>query len=326
MSAADTASWDPNVLPPVGSRPDLVLLANDSMRARRRPLAIAALWGWQTLFALLVALPVTSAVAALYGRHPDGDAPLWQPGALPLMSLGLQEHGARSETVSLFGLVLAVTGFADLVPLGALLASVSFATRDRRAPSFAAAIARGAEAFPTFTSLFLTASLLEGLFAGIGLLLVLIVYPGASARFGDARSDQLAWILTAVLFGFAGVVGVLHDLARAAAIRFRVRALRAWRFGANAFVRAPAPVLWSWAWRALAGWGPVVIAGLVAGRLGGRGGYALLALALVHQGALLIRVALRASWLATAARAVDNAHRVIKKRSTRPTRLTTDES
>jgi hypothetical protein len=57
----------------------------------------------------------------------------------------------------------------------------------------------------------------------------------------------------------------------------------------------------------------VAVGALVAARLGGRGGGALVALLLVHQLVLFARVALRASWLAKAARAVDRAHRVVRR-------------
>ena len=205
--------------------------------------------------------------------------------------------------MTLAGIVLLVAGFADLVPLGALLASMAYVTRDRRSPPMRTVLARGAAAFPTFASLFLMASMFEAFFAGFALLVALVVNEGAAEKLGEARSDQLAGLVTLVLFGLAGVVGVLHDLARAAAVRFRVKTLRSWRFAFNALARAPLPILWSWAWRALAGWAPVVVGALVAARLGGRGGGALVALFLVHQLVLVVRVALRASWLAKGLRA-----------------------
>ena len=55
-----------------------------------------------------------------------------------------------------------------------------------------------------------------------------------------------------------------------------------------------------------------MIGAMVAGRLGGRDGAALVVLTVVHQLVLLSRAALRASWLAKALRAVDHAHRVLR--------------
>ena len=75
--------------------------------------------------------------------------------------------------------------------------------------------------------------------------------------------------------------------------------------GARALRRAPIAVGWSWTWRAVASLAPVVAVALLADRIGGRGGIALLVLAVLHQCVVLSRVALRASWLAKAMRTVD---------------------
>jgi hypothetical protein len=311
-ATADTSAWDPNMLPPTSPNDELVLLATDSMRARRRPLAILTLWAWQAALATVVAWPAAAAVSAYYGTHPSGDAPLWQPGGLPLLEMLLDARSARRETIALAGIVFLVAGLADLLPLGGLLASMAYVTRDKRSPRLRALLRRGAAAFPTFALLFAMASMAEGLLVGSALT---IAFPfGDEAivvKLGDARADQVAWLAALAILGVAAIVGVLHDLARAAAVRFRVKALRSWRLAFNALARSPASVLWSWVWRGLAGWAPIVLGALVAARLGGRGGGALVALFLVHQLVLVVRVALRASWLAKALRAVDRAHRVI---------------
>jgi len=154
----------------------------------------------------------------------------------------------------------------------------------------------------------------EALLVGLALVAVATVSSHSAGRLGDARADQLGWLVGLVILGLAGVVGVLHDLARAASVRFRVRTIRACRCAMNAFLRNPTSMLWSWAWRAAAGWAPVAIGSLVAAKLGGHGGVALFALTIVHQLVALSRVAFRASWFATALRAVDHAHRVIRSR------------
>jgi hypothetical protein len=196
-----------------------------------------------------------------------------------------------------------------------VIASIAYVTRDRRAPPLAASLSRAMEAFPTFAAMFALATLVEGFVAGTAVLVALATLHSLTEKLGEARGQQIALLVGAVLMIGVAVVGVMHDLARTAAVRFRVRWVRAWRCAWNALARNPLLVLWAWAWRSGAGWAPVVIAALVAARLGGRGGASLIALALVHQLAALTRVALRASWLATALRAVDRAHRVI--RSTR---------
>jgi hypothetical protein len=325
LEEEDVSAWDPNVLPPAGTarargKDQLVLLATDSMRARRRPGAILALWGWQTTLAAFVALPSAAAVASWYGRHPSSDAPLWQPGGLPLLDLFLDARGARRETLVIALLVFFVAGFADLIPLGALLASMGYVTRDRRAPPPRALLSRALSALPTLATLFAMAAMAEGATIGVAFAVASYVSEAARSKLGEARADQTAWLAALAIVLFAGVVGVTHDLARAGTLRFRVRALRSWRLGFNALARAPVAIVWSWAWRALAGWVPVVVGAVVAARYGGRGGAALVALFCVHQLVLIARVAFRASWLASALRAVDRAHRVIPARRAVPTR------
>jgi hypothetical protein len=312
----DVSAWDPNVLPPAGAsgsggRDELILLANDSMRARRRPLAILFLWGVQTALASLVALPAGAAVASWYGRHPSGDAPLWQPGGLPLLDLFLDARGVRRETLVAAGLVFLLAGFADLIPIGSLIAAIGYVTRDRRSPPLRALLARALVAFPTLATLFAMTALTEGAIAGVAIAISSYVATAAQARLGDARADQTALLAALAILAPTSVVSVMHDLARAGAVRFRVRALRSWQLALNALARAPASVIWSWAWRGLAGWVPVGVGAIVAARFGGRGGIALLTLFVVHQIALIVRVAFRASWLASALRAVDQAHKVV---------------
>jgi hypothetical protein len=310
-SGFDTSAWDPDALPPT-QESDLVLLSNESMRARRRPVAIVTLWAWQALLALLVAWPVSATVSAWYGSHPDGDGALWTPGAHALLDLVQHAGGATSGLITLAWLVLLVGAFADLVPTAMVIASIAYVTRDRRAPPLSASLSRATEAFPTFAAMFALATLVEGFVAGTAVLIALASSRSLVEKLGEARGQQIALLIGAVLLLGVAVVGVMHDLARTAAVRFRVRWVRAWRCAWNALARNPLLVLWAWAWRSGAGWAPVVIAALVAAKLGGRGGASLIALALVHQLAALTRVALRASWLATALRAVDRAHRVIR--------------
>jgi hypothetical protein len=107
-------------------------------------------------------------------------------------------------------------------------------------------------------------------------------------------------------------VGVLHDLARAAVIRFNVSGFRAIVLGWNAYRRHPIVSFWSWAWRGAAAVVPIVAGSVVAEKLGGRSGGSFLMLIAMHQLVIGARVALRASWLAKAIRAVDHAHRVIR--------------
>ena len=113
----------------------LLLVSNDAMRARRRPVAIFAYYIYQLAVSLVVAWPVSRALAAAFGGHPRGDAVLFDDGgwALARAALRLGARVARvlwlcSSLVTLFGAVV------GLVPLSALLTSISHATPDTRAP------------------------------------------------------------------------------------------------------------------------------------------------------------------------------------------------
>jgi hypothetical protein len=158
--------------------------------------------------------------------------------------------------------------------------------------------------------------LLRALVAGAGAGLATVVTVGLSESLGDARAQQSAGLVLGFFALFLMAIGIAEDLARAAVIRFRVPAARAARLALTAFRQSPFTTCVSWTWRLLAGCVPIVIGALVAERLDGRGGPALLALFLVHQAIVIARVALRASWLAKALRVVDQAHEVRKPRRT----------
>jgi hypothetical protein len=305
--------------PPTATRPDsaeqapaLVLLANDAMRARRRPSAIFGVWMWEAAFGLLLALPFVTLVDALYGRHPRGDAPLWQPGGLPLLDLLVHVQNVRAPLVTEAMLVLTFAVILGLLPNGALLASIAFTTRDLRAPSLRQALAR---AYPAFAPMALVLACVTAvqLLLGFGAWrLGAWVEDTTYDRLGEARAEQLALLAGALVLAVAGAAGVVQDVARAAIVRFRVTGFHALRLGFGTLRRAPAGLMWSWAWRALAAIVPLAFGSLVAERIGGKAGGALFALAAIHQVVALARVALRASWLARAMRAVDAAHRVLR--------------
>lgn len=136
------------------------------------------------------------------------------------------------------------------------------------------------------------------------------------ARLGEARSDQLGWLVTILFVCVALAVGVVHDLARASVVRFRVGALKACALAWNTFRGHPVSLFGSWGWRACAGLVPIAAASMVTDRIALRTGSSLFAVFALHQVVLGARIALRASWLAKAVRAVDDAHRVTKSRAT----------
>jgi hypothetical protein len=124
---------------------------------------------------------------------------------------------------------------------------------------------------------------------------------------GEASAQLVAGAVGAVFLVGLSAVGVAHDLARAAVIRFQVSGLRGALLGARAFRASPVHLWWSWAWRAAAAAAPVAAVAAAATAMGGRGGIALLLLAVLHQAVIVSRIALRASWLGRALRSVDVA-------------------
>jgi hypothetical protein len=291
---------------------ELVLLTNDAMRARRRPGAVIALWAWETVIALIVAWPASALVRSAYGEHPRGDAPLFSPGGLVLTDfLSNASHGI-APVMAVVLVVVLLSAVIGLVPLAGMLVSIAFSTRLLRAPGPRATLARALRAFRPLALVLVLSTVTQAALWGIGFALGNATASGLAERAGEARAQQLGWIVTLLFALLVGLVGVVQDLARAAIVRFRVRGTQGIRLGLNAFRRAPSTTFWSWAWRALAACLPVVTGALVADKIGGRGGLALVALLAIHQLIVAARIALRASWLARALRAVDHAHRVYR--------------
>lgn len=295
---------------------DLVLLTTDGMRARRHKWAVVGLWAWQTVLALLVAWPASSLVKAAYGDHPRGDAPLWDPGGRALADFLVRDaHGLRA-LASGASIVALAASVAGLVPMAAAMVAMAYASRDKRAPRLPDAMALALRALRALFVTLVIVGLAQIVVVVAGWLLARGIERWLVVSAGEARAQQIAGIVAVVFALLVSAIGVVHDLARAAAIRFKVGGLRALALGARTFRVAPASLWWSWAWRAAASLAPIAVAAPVAGRIGGRGGLALLCLAVLHQSVVLSRVALRASWLAKALRSVDGALRVAGSRAT----------
>lgn len=291
---------------------ELVLLTTPSMRARRHPRAVLGVWAWESALALLASWPAASIARAAYGGDPRGDAPLWTPGGHALLDFVLHEqHGLRGATTGA-ALVLAVAAVAGLVPMAALMTSLAYATRERRAAGFIRCVTEGLRLFRPMIVLLVVASIAQALVVGIGAAAGSVVESWAHGGMGEARAEQLQGLVLALFLLAASAVGVAHDLARAAVVRFDVSGARALVLGTRTLRLSPLPLWWSWAWRALAAAAPVVAVAALAGRPGTRGSAAVFFLFVLHQSVVLARVALRASWLAKALRAVDGALRRVR--------------
>jgi hypothetical protein len=200
--------------------------------------------------------------------------------------------------------VLVVGAVAGLLPMAASMFAMTRDTHGRRLVGFMRSMSRALRSMPALFLLMVVASVMQAGSLGVGWL----VAKGCEAWFcsaiGDANAQRVGVAAGLVFVLVASGLGVVHDLARAVVVRARARAYRALVRGARAFGSAPLSIWWSWAWRALAALALVLAVAVVATRTGGRGGVALLVLAVLHQGVVLSRVALRLSWLAKALRLV----------------------
>jgi hypothetical protein len=292
---------------PAERHDDLVLLTTPAMRARRHPWALLGLWAWQTSMAMLAAWPAASLARAVYGNDPRGDAPLWAPGAHALVDLLWHEGHGLSAAVGSAEVVLAFAAIAGLVPMAGVMFAIAYATRERRPAGLVSGLAGALRVFPAMALLLVLVALAQALVVGAGLVAASFAEGSTHAGLGEARAQQVEGLVGLLFLVASSVLGVVHDLARAVVVRFRVRGLAALKLAAWTFRLAPASLWWSWAWRAGAAWAPVLVAAGVAERVAGRGGFALFFLALLHQAVVLSRLALHTSWWAKALRSVDSA-------------------
>jgi hypothetical protein len=302
------SSRAPDTSGPESVRKDtrLLLVSNDAMRARRRPRAVLWLYVYQLAVAFLVAWPISRALGAAFAGHPRGSAVLFDDGGWALLALRHAYEHASPGFMALLACAVVGGAAAGIVPLASLLVSISHATPQLGAPRARHLAPYVVVAFQPMAILLVLSSLLE-----IALLLVAFrvsssVSDALSPSSGDARGDLFGVAAGLLVAALAMLVGVLHDLARAALARFRVGVRGAVRHALLTLRRAPFRLVWSWAWRGIAGWLAVAVVATFAARLGAST-MTLVVLVLLHQAAAVARVMFRASWLARALRAVDRA-------------------
>ncbi|HEY8075789.1 MAG TPA: hypothetical protein VIF62_16800 [Labilithrix sp.] len=291
---------------------DVRPLLPDEIFARKRPRAIAFVYAWELFAALVIATPGSAWARIVFGANPDGDAIAWAPGAHYLMTwLGAEDHALpvalRTTTVLLFAAM-----FVAQLPLGVLLAALATGTGESgRSPRVGQSLRSAAGSFVSLAAIFVLAGTIEILvLAGGAFASGALETPVANSA-GDL-SALLAAISVFLPFALlAAIVGVVADLARAAIVREVAIAEEAppfWRLvalGVRRGVRARIRrATLEWAPRWAIGVALVALGAIASELLGGRGGFALVALFFAHQLVTLLRVVLRASWLARALRLV----------------------
>jgi hypothetical protein len=278
-----------------------------SIRARRNPLTIAGLWAWRTVLASLVGGPAAVLVGQAFPAPPRGDTVLWDPGAHALMVFVLREaHGLRAIAREA-AMVLAIGAIVGLLPMAIAMVAIAhgrggpLGRRTALGRSAAVAIRR----LPALVRLAIVMTTTQAAIVGAAALLGHIATAVGSNALGEARAELAGDVVAMTLAPAFLAVGVAHDLARAAVVRSRVGATRAFFVGVGAWRAAPLGIGWAWAWRSSAGLVPVLLASLLASRIGGvQGAFPLLALAIAHQAAVGVRIAFHVSWLAKALRSV----------------------
>jgi hypothetical protein len=283
----------------------LLLVSNDAMRARRRPIAVFAYYIYQLAVSVCVAWPISRGLAALFGGHPRGDGVLFDDGGWALLAL---RTGYDRVAPALWGLVFVVMIFGaviGLVPLAALITSISHVTPETRAPRPRHLAPYVVAAFGPLGYLLAMGAALELALLAIAMWTFGAVGAWAEPRWGEARGDQIGALACALVLVLAMIAAVLHDLARVSVVRYRTRTFGAIRAALRVFRRAPLRVLWSWIWRSSISLSLVVLVALVVPAFTTRQTLAIIAIAILHQLVVLARVALRASWLARSLRAAD---------------------
>ncbi|MCL2724431.1 MAG: hypothetical protein FWD69_08340 [Polyangiaceae bacterium] len=288
-------------------------LAPTEIRARRRPGAIVLVYLWQLALGLIIATPVHAWAESVWGAHPEGDAVLFRPGARELLTtIGDIGPALAIATRTSMLLVVASIVLGQLV-LGALLASLALGRGPAGiAPRPAQMLRAGAAAWVSMMILLVVAAIGQGIIVSVGFFVSGLLNRALVSRLGETPAFVVGAVALAIFALIACIVGVVFDVARAAAVRESSLAgsgvsnllitRRAMSAAFRVARRSLVPAIIAWGWRAvlaIAVLGPGYAASSV---LGGKGGIALVALFTVHQLVVLARTALRASWLARATR------------------------
>lgn len=282
--------------------------------ARTRPRAVVLVYAIELVWALLIAAPVHAWARRVYGTHPDGDAVLWAPGGRELLGWLGGLDAAFGVTMRTSILLLVIGAVVSQVLTGALLVSLGTERPGRRAIRARTALAEGINLWLPMTCVLIVASAVGLALLGAGVGLGLALDRALIPSFGDATAFKIGFGLAASSLLLACLTGVYFDLVRAAIAREATvdraaltAASRLWsgfKRGAKVGVRSYVSALREWSWRAAASFTLLGVGWLASSALGGKGGFAVVALFVVHQAIVMGRIALRASYFARTLRIV----------------------
>jgi hypothetical protein len=268
------------------------------IRARRRPGVVAATYLLRAAFGVVLAWPVCEIFARRSLAHPRTDAILFDPGGLFLVEAFRLDHAAVLQALRGLSAAAVVVFALGLLPLGALIHALGRGGRLGAADLAAAAM----RVFGRFSVLLALTSLAIAFVVLAAMSLAAAIRARIAPTVSDPSADlsvAAAWLVGAALIA---VIGVVHDLARAAVSQRDVGVMDAVARAVGVVSAHPVVAVFAWAWRAAAGLALVVGAAFATARLDVEHTAGLVATGLVHQAAVFAVVALRASWLASAIR------------------------
>ena len=269
--------------------------------AFRRPGLIAAYAFYVLVAGLAVAAPWSTVLRGTVAGYPRGDAELFDRGGIMLVeTLRLARFGAPAATTA-SGIAVVLTGALGLLPFAVLIAGLGRKGRVRA--SFLAA--RAVRPLGTLTLLWGLGFAAQAIFGALlGVLGVKLI----GALHLAARGEALAHVvLGAVVLLVLLPIGVARDLAAVSAVndetRFYTSSSRAVGVLRRAFGRA----IGGYLVRALLGLAILLAALWIPSLLRAPDAPPATAIPFaVHQLAIVIAIALRASWLASAIRLLDS--------------------
>ncbi|MDP9035602.1 MAG: hypothetical protein M3O50_12420 [Myxococcota bacterium] len=291
--------------PPTGNA--IVSLPVEKMRARRHPMALIGLWAWQAALALVVGAPAAAMVGGTYGAHPQGEAALWEPGGRVLLDFIWRNAPAFATLRREAELLLVISAAAGLVPAAAAMYAMAHRRLDQRPAGFVPSVAGALAVLPSLGGVLVLFGVTQGLVLAAGTGAASLCAQKMLGRVGEALAQQIAMAVGLAFLLICFVLAVLHDLTRAAIVRFGVNAGVGFSMGLRAFRRAPASLCWGWSWRTLSSLAPAVAVAAAPTPFRPTGASTLVLVLITHQIATGTRVALRASWLAKALRSVKPA-------------------
>lgn len=283
--------------------------ANDSLEhapaAWRRPGVVFVVYAYRIVVALIVAMPFALLFGEAIRGFPRADALLFDDGGLFMAEVIRRSAPAIAPLFSGALTLIAVAALASIIPLAALIGALS--TKGRLTAREIGAMAL--RPVGTFALLFgafaLVQALVFAIFSGIG---------GAIAkRFSvDVSSgDRARWTVLFVGFLVVCLFGVWHDLARVAVVRDELGFKVALRRGLRALRASHVRVVGAWAVRAVLGVIAIYAALSIGSRLGVESTGKVVSGFLVYQVSIILALFLRASWLASAIRHIDQTRPII---------------